>query len=431
MNEGWHERIASEPGELGYKDWPLGTLSPAERDALIAEELTDEQVCNLIEHMGTTFKPEMTRRSAFTSELFPMMPYICMSLIEDFHTYPDRVKVIEAAQPAQEIARAHRGRPAQLSPLWTLMVGYHYLCGRECLIHSGRIAPGDEFDRVRTVIDFWRRMALAQRGDGTLDNKDAGDSNRYLPDGVVRELAELAQPLGESRRALNRLDATLSSYAFLLYTESRVGIYDSGPYDLGDGRTLIVRDYMRIGRSRFPWSDAVDPPFSSFTLPLVFSNDTFEKVEINDWGTTFPTPEPFLPRIDAAAVIAHTSDGDELLAPDAWPELQAQMSKTHVSLYQRIAAMDRFERITSAAKTYCWGLLPFAEPAGVADAIDWEISERTMALYPDPLDDDEQCGAMFAGALMTHDRPSAFSRPDASAGWRSRPKAGEPRPSVS
>jgi hypothetical protein len=409
----WHDYIASAPGDLGYKDWQLGTLSSQELDALIAEELTDEQVCDLVEHMGVTFKPELTRRSAFTSELFPMMPYICMSLIEDFHTHPDRIPVIERSKLAEQIARENRTRPAQLSPLWTWMAGYHYLCGRECLIHTGRLQPGDELDRVKTVIDFWRRLALAQRGDGTLDNKDAGDSNRYLPDDVVRTLADTAQPLGEHRRALNRLDATLSSYAFLLYTESRVGIYDSGPYDLGDGRTMIVRDYVRIGRSRFPWSDAVDPPFPSFTLPIVFSNDAFEKVEINDWGTTFPEPAPFLPRVDAAAVIGHGAGGDELIEPDAWPDLQSAISKTHVALYQRIAAMDRFERITSAAKMYCWGLLPFAEDAGVADDIDWEISERTMALYPDPLDDDEQGAAMFGGALIAHDRPSAFTRPDA------------------
>jgi hypothetical protein len=409
----WHDYVSSEPGELGYKDWRLGTLHGADLDALIAHELSDEQLCDLIEHMGVVFKPELTRRSAFTSELFPMLPYICMSLIEDFHTHPDRVAVIERAKPAEAIARENRDRPAALSPLWTWMAGYHYLCGRECLIHTGRLGPADELDRVRTIVDFWRRLTLAQRGDGTLDNKDAGDSNCYLPDQVIHELAGLARPLGEHRRALSRLDATLSSYAFLLYTESRVGIYDSGPYDLGDGRTMIVRDYLRLGRSRFPWSDAVDPPFAAFTLPLVFSADTFDRLEINDWGTTFPQPEPFLPRVDAAAVIGHGLEGDELLPPADWPALQDAISRTHVALYQRIAAMDRLERITSAAKMYCWGLLPFAEDAGVADEIDWTISDRTMALYPDPLDDDERAAAMFGGALIAHERPSAFTRPDA------------------
>ncbi|MGV1047001.1 MAG: hypothetical protein ACOYD4_00545 [Solirubrobacterales bacterium] len=379
---------------------------------MIAHEPSDEEVCDLIEHMGVTFKPEMTRRSTFTSELFPMMPYICMSLIEDFHTHPDRVAVIEAAKRAERIAADNRSLPARLSPLWTWMAGYHFLCGRECLIEIGAIAPDDEFERVRTVVDFWRRMALAQRGDGTLDNKDAGDTNRYLPAGVVAELAAQARPLGEHARALARVDATLASYAFLLYTESRVGIYDSGPYELGDGRRMVVRDYLRIGRSRFPWTEGVAPPFPAFTLALVFDGSSFDRLEINDWGTTFPEPEPFLPRVEAAAVIGHGPDGDELLAPEAWPDLQAAVAKSHLGLYQRIVAMDRLERITSAAKVYCWGLLRFAEDAGVADAIDWSISERTMALYPDPLDDDERCAAIFGGGLIAHDRPSAFTRPD-------------------
>lgn len=409
----WHDYIRQEPGELGYKNWDLGTLDDATIDQLIAEEPSDELICDLVEHMGVTFKPEMTRRSAFTSELFPMMPYICMSLIEDFHRHPDTVAVIESSKRAEQIARDNNGLPAQLSPLWTWMSGYHYLCGRECLIAMGRIKPGDEFDRIKTVIDFWRRLALAQRGDGTLDNKDAGDSNRYLPDDVVQELAAKTKPLGEDATALKRLDASLSSYAFLLYTESRVGIYDSGPYDLGDGRTMIVRDYLNIGKSKFPWSDAVDPPFDSLTIPLVFDRSKFESVEINDWGTTFVEPDPFIPKVDAAAFIGHGPDGDVQVEADGWGDVQQAISRTHVALYQRIAAMDRFERITSAAKMYCWGLLPFAQDAGVEDQIDWEISDRTMELYPDPLDDDERGAEIFGGSLVGHDRPSAFTRPDA------------------
>ena len=40
------------------------------------------------------------------------------------------------------------------------MAGFHYLCGRECLIHMGELKPDENVDGIRTVVDFWRRMTL-------------------------------------------------------------------------------------------------------------------------------------------------------------------------------------------------------------------------------------------------------------------------------
>ena len=78
-------------------------------------------------------------------------------------------------------------------------------------------------------------------------------------------------------------------------------------------------------------------------------------------------------------------------------------------VYRHFARMDRRGRIMSAAKMYCWGLVPFANDAGVFERIDWEISDATMRFYPEPFDNDEAAGGIFAGAVMLHDRPSAFS----------------------
>jgi len=410
VSEQWWSRIKSEGGDLGYKKWGLGKLGAAEVDELIADDLDDDRLNDLILHMGVTFKPEMTRRSSFTSEMFPMAPYICVSQLEDFHTYPDRVATIEAAKKAQDIARGHRDAPAELSPLWTWMAGYHYLIGRECLIKMGELGPGDRIDDIRRVVDFWRRLSLAQRGDGTLDNKDAGDSNRYLPASVVAGYERDARPLDDDTRGkVRRLNATLSGYAFLYYTESRVGIYDSGPYELDDDRLLIVRDYLQLGRSAYPWSEVIDVPYPALSLGLIVPRKALQSIEINDWGTSFTDPEQLLDVV--SDVVAYAKPGEQLVEVPTgdWEELTKAYSKAHLELYRYFAKMDRTGRIMSAAKMYCWGLVPFAKDAGVFDKIDWEISDATMRFYPDPLDNDEAAGGIFAGAVMLHDRPSAFS----------------------
>ena len=410
VREQWWSRIRSEPGDLGYKKWDLGTLGPDEVEELLADELTDEKLNDLVVHMGTTFKPEMTRRSSFTSELFPMAPYICVSLIEDFHTYPERVATIEAAKLAQDIARSHRDRPAELSPLWIWMAGYHYLCGRECLIQMGELQPGDAMDDIRLVIDFWRRLSLAHRGDGTLDNKDAGDSNRYLPQSVVESYAGEARLLDDATRGkFRRLNATLAGYAFLYYTESRVGIYDSGPYELDGDRLLIVRDYLQLGRSAYPWSEVIDVPYPALSLGLVVPRQALRSIEINDWGTSFTDPEQLLDVV--SDVVVYAKNGERLVEVpvDEWENLTMAFSRAHLELYQYFARMDREGKIMSAAKMYCWGLVPFAKDAGVFEKIEWEISDATMRFYPNPLDNDEAAGGIFAGGVILHDRPSAFS----------------------
>ncbi len=413
VSDRWWAYIRRVGDEISVKKFDVAVSVPdGELDELIAEPLTDDKLDDLIQHMGRAFKPEMTRRSAFTSELFPMLPYMSLSVIEDFHTYGPRVATIDSALPAQEIGRRLRLTAGSASPLWTWMAGYHYLCGRECLIRMGRLGRGDRIEEIRTVVDFWRRLALAQRGDGTLDNKDAGFTNRYLPDAEVVGLLDQTEPLTDAgTKTLKRLNATVAGYSFLHFTDSRVGIYDSGPYPAGGGRLAIVRDYLCLKPSVFeyPWAAGLEAPCDSLTLVLVFDPRKFTSFEINDWGTTFTEPDQLLAEVGECAVILRDSGGARRVAPEELPGLITEFSKAHMELYRRFADMDRNERILSATRMYCWGLKPFAAMAEVTDRIDWSISPDTLALYPDPLGDDDQAAAIFGTALVANDMPGSFS----------------------
>jgi hypothetical protein len=412
VSDRWWAYVRRVGDDIGVKDFDVAT-TPGDLDALIAEPLTEEHLDELVQHMGRAFKPEMTRRSSFTSELFPMLPYMSLSVIDDFHTYAQRVAVIDAAMPAEEIGRRLRTAPAQASPLWIWMAGYHYLSGRECLIRMGRLRPDERTEEIRTVVDFWRRLTLAHRGDGTLDNKDAGFTNRYLPDDVVTSLSAATQRLDAgAAKALKRLNATVAGYSFLYFTDSRVGIYDSGPYVQPDGRHTIVRDYLSLGPSTFdyPWARELRPPFTGLTLVLTYDPAAFSSFEINDWGTTFTEPDQLLGAVTEAAVVGHTADGQQrVLDPQEWTQLTTELSRSHLAVYQQFADMDREQRIFSATRMYTSGLRPFADVAGVTDRIDWSFSPDTLALYPDPLDDDDQAAAIFSGALVANDLPGAFS----------------------
>ncbi|WP_040798159.1 PEP-utilizing enzyme [Nocardia higoensis] len=410
--EDWWNYLGTVGDDIGCKPFPssVGADTVAE---LCAQRMSDEQLEALVLHMGRSFKPEMTRRSGFTSEIFPMMPYMSMSVIEDFHSYPARIRAIDAAVPAEVLGARLRENAGLVSPLWIWMVGYHYLCGRELLIHMGKLAPSDDLDDVRTVVDFWRRLTLAHRGDGTLDYKDAGFTNRYLPEAVVAQLRGTCRELdAATSKQLRQLNAALSGYCFMYFTDSRVGICDNGPYPAGDGQATLVRDFLSLdtGPFEYPWARESDPGVAGVTLTLTYPVDAFEDFEINDWGTTFTEPEQFLAAVTSASVTARYADGTSaVLPPEQWSELADRLGAEHLKLYRRFSEMDRAERILAATRMYSWGLRPFARLAGVADTVDWSFSDRTMALFPEPLGDDDQAAAIFGGALVAHSRPSAFT----------------------
>jgi phosphohistidine swiveling domain-containing protein len=409
--EGWWEYVRRVGDEIAVKDFDL-VVDAAALDRLIAEPLDDDRLDDLVGHMGRAFKPEMTRRSGFTSELFPMLPYMSLSVIEDFHSYPARVAAIDAAMPAEEIGRRLREAPGLVSPLWIWMVGYHYLTGRECLITMGRLRPDERTEEIRTVVDFWRRLTLAHRGDGTLDYKDAGFTNRYLPPPVVDELVAGGAPLDDgSAKLLKRLNATVSGYTFLYFCESRVGVCDSGPYPLADGRAVVVRDFLSLGPSAwdYPWARDLRPPYAGLTLALTFDPGAFTEFEINDWGTTFTEPDQLLTRVTEAAVYGVDADGRRTrLEPDEWEGPLDELSRAHVQLYRTFMSMDRRERIFAATRMYTSGLRPFAAVAGV-DLPDWSPHPDTLALHPDPLDDDDRAAAIFGGAVVANNLPGSFS----------------------
>ena len=408
----WWTYIATVGDDIACKPFPSSVGADTVRE-LCSQALSDDQLGDLIGHMGRSFKPEMTRRSGFTSEIFPMMPYISMSVIEDFHTYPERIRTIEAAMPAEKLGTRLREQPGLISPLWIWMIGYHYLCGRELLIGMGRISPKDDLDDVRTVVDFWRRLSLAYRGDGTLDYKDAGFTNRYLPERAVTELRSDQQPLDEAtRKNLQTLNAALSGYCFMYFTDSRVGICDNGPYPTGDNSATLVRDFLSLdaGQFGYPWAQDCDPGFSGITMTLDFPTNVFSEFEINDWGTTFTEPEQFLSTVTSAAVIGHRADGSKVvLTPDRWEEVGKRVGAEHLKLYQTFSEMGRDDRIFAATEMYSFGLRPFARVAGAEDQIEWKISDRTMELFPEPLADDDKAATIFGGALVAHNRPSSFS----------------------
>ena len=92
-----------------------------------------------------------------------------------------------------------------------------------------------------------------------------------------------------------------------MWFDTRSGIADVGPYPLGDGRVLLVRDFHKLGVSDFWWSDvAAEMPYRHLTAALVLDG---VEVTATDFGSSNTVPEDYLDRLVGFGLF--TADGAE------------------------------------------------------------------------------------------------------------------------
>jgi hypothetical protein len=324
-------------------------------------------------------------RTALESRLIPVSAYILVSAAEAWYRWPDMMTAIDTAMAATDIGAAGRRPGMRVNAVHLWSIANIYLTGRKLLTTFGIVE--DEVERTWTVLDFWKRAAAAYRADGTLQAWDAGLSSRPYDADIIEELlAGTATADQDARSAIKKLNATLVAYLFLMYFDTRVGVGDSGPYRLDDGRALLVRDYYQLGKSDFAWSHvAAGVPYQNLTAALVLDG---VEVRVNDWGTSLTEPEDYLDHVVAFGL--YTTDGPAReftpVPASEWDGLLAAVRKAQADQYRQVAAMDRRQKIDAGAYVYFSFLRPFAEVAGVADDLDWTVPRDTVGPLYDALE---------------------------------------------
>lgn len=325
---------------------------------------------------------EMTaERTALESALIPVTAYILVAAAEAWYRHPEMIAAIDAARPAEELGAAGRRPGSQINAVYLWSTANIYLVGRKLLTSFDLVA--DEPERTHTVLDFWERAALGYRADGHRQAWDAGFVLRPYGEDVIRTLLDGVAPIDDSQRLrIKRWNATVMSYLFLLYFDTRVGTGDSGPYPLPDGRVLLVRDFYRMGRSDFWWSETAEAmPYSNLTAALVLDG---VDLKVNDWGTSITDPEDYLDRLVGFGLFT-TDTADGSLRHIPLSDLDAildEVRTTQKRLYRTIAGMTRDEKIACGAYVYFTFPRPLAEAAGVADQLDWMVPKATVgAMY--------------------------------------------------
>jgi hypothetical protein len=336
-------------------------------------------------------------RTVQESKLFPVNPYILLSYLNAFYRWPTLLRQVEEHISAEECGDRAREMSLKLDTVnanWCL--SNFYLLGRELLLAMGVIRPQDAWEDVVYVVDFARRFNLAfHRNSGHLTNKDAGDRGQLLPERTLQvfeaDLYDVA-PGDPLHLASTQLMAQLSQYAFLAHCECRVGIHNSGPYNFGDGRQMIVRDWFDLTEGDYPWLDGIATALehNNLTIPVVLKDTNFTLMD--DWASF--ESEPSYSAENVAAVGLYTSDtltdgyqpvgmGSAEQLTRTMEQIREILSEATRELWKRIADWSRTQMIEAGAIVYSSVPKDFHHLAGIYHSEDWmTIDDRARRFMP-------------------------------------------------
>lgn len=336
-------------------------------------------------------------RTVQESKLYPVPAYMLLSYLMAYYRYPELLRKIEQKMPAEEIADRARNMGMKIqNPAVSWGLPCFYLLGREWLINMGLVRPTDALDDLVYVMDFWKRYELSwHRNDAHLTNADFGHRAQILPERTVQVFhADMfdCQPGDPLHEAAHAFMATVSQYGFLVSCESRISLHNSGPYKLGEDREMLVRDFMDLSESDFPWLDDVAEgiPYNNLTIPMAVRDSHFYIVD--DWGSFEADPE--FKAENLVGVGLYTSDNlsdghqpvgmgskEELTA--TFNDLNAKVKEATTRLWRRMAAWSRDQMLDAGAITYFAICKDLAHVAGVYDVDDWmKIDVRAERFRP-------------------------------------------------
>jgi hypothetical protein len=350
----------------------------------------------LIEMLGRQTKRELSNRGKLETILFPNTAYENLGAIEIFYRYPEIVGAIARAISPEDLGRScpKMGGPVIPMQFWTS--GFEYLWGRQILLGLGKLQPGDRTLETFAVLDFWKRINGVYRGDQALCNGEAGGTNRVLSPDEAQRVAAETRPLDDEDRArFLRLHAQLLSFLILMNCESRAKYGVTGPYELGDGRVMIVSEFADLPGRAYPWGMPEALAVSHVTIAVVLKD---VKIRLANAGLPYGRPPDFLERVVSARV--YSSDGKTLspLEAEDWEVTRKAVAQAQRELYRRFARMSARDRICAGALVYFWFIRPLADVAGVAGTIDWNLVHAPE--FTDVFADTQRADRIFEECLL-------------------------------
>jgi len=351
---------------------------------------------------------QCTTRTVQESKLFPVNPYIALSYLNAWYRWPELLRKIDAAMPAEELGDRARNDGSYASTITLGLIPQFYLGGRQILLDMGMLKPTDALDDVMYVLDFGKRINLAyHRAHAHVLPSDANQRAQILTERQTRAFEEDAigvQPGDRLHTALGHLMATASAYGFLSHCECRLSFNNHGPYRTRGGGEMLVRDLVDLAECDYPWMDGVAAgvDYNNLTVPVIMKDTHFHIVD--DWGSFEASPHYDADNITAVGLYTsdfladgfipvHMDSASDLA--DYLDHLRDEMTEATTGMWKMMAGWTREQMIDSGLLVYYAVIKDLAHYAGVYEQEDWfTIDERVQRFKP--LFNDEYGNSLIA-----------------------------------
>jgi hypothetical protein len=358
------------------------TLGPAAQGVLTTgdddRDLSRDELNALSEYMGyNAWDCLALRATEGESGLIPRQEYEAVSLVQIWQRYPELIRFItdeigvDGLHEIGGLSRREVGTKVNQLHIWG--TAFTLGMGRSISMALGKIGGNDREADLRDGMQFMRRLFTGLRGPGEpMFNAMRGNSSRVLDDDWLTRFRDERRGIADPQvRALRqRFSATTELMGFLTHFDNRLALHDSGPYPVGDGEFMIVRDHF-LSDEFYHWGDLTEDLPHAVTQAMFFRPTEPLDVAINDLGTVFTKPANYLRHLTGMTVYARdrwdSPAGEIRTLDDAELDLIEDQCRTaSTQLYKRIAAMPVRDKIAAGVQVYYTEFIaPFARAAGL------------------------------------------------------------------
>lgn len=310
------------------------------------------------------------RATVIETTLFDLPGKMALGNYCGAHVIPELVRKLEERISAQELGRRRRviGLPLALD-LNGLLWEYEFGRLQRYLDAGWPDAEADlkDGDDAARVVSFWEGVTRSYRNDGKLVPEEGGAAAEItcLDKETVNELAARARARGRPRdiSLLRRSFAQLEMYIFLVHAEARDGIFHHGPYPLGDGTVLVLKELTDLQNRFMPWmNDSRRLSTSRIAVPMLLQG---VECRFDMFGTLYAEMKDYFDHITGFELLA----GDELkpISEDELGQLGRDAQQVQRDLFREMARWDDHQKLFHATAQYANVLYPFLELAGFTD----------------------------------------------------------------
>ncbi|MDT7741628.1 MAG: hypothetical protein QOE59_706 [Actinomycetota bacterium] len=383
-----------------------GVLEKVSKDDVLRDQFSIDELNDLNNYLAWNIWDVLVMRATEgVSGMIPRQEYEILAFMHEFYRWPELLAMTTREVGAQGVmdigASARREIGTKVNSVHDWCIGaVGFGMGRCGLLALEAIKADEYVQESNEILKFMQRVLWGKRQDGFILNSQDRYRARIHEEDFLQTLTSQIEPIehgSPKHSAFTQFNAATELLAFLHHYDNRLGLGDTGPYELPDGNLLILRDLF-VNEEIYHWSDVSEDAGlpHAYTLAMIIDPEKMglEEIRVNDISTTFTRPKNYIEAIVGGAVFArekwNTPMGEVYpIAIDDLSDHLGRVQTATLKLYTKTSKMCRRDLIWNGQYVYYIDMiLPHMRKAGTyekacRDYDLWEIDQRVANYYYD------------------------------------------------